>query len=106
MLLFFSLKADLLVLALSLCRPPIRMLRSLNLRLKELAPMVEKLVVRLTLAALIAVTIIINAKMPRAIIATVKPVRNLLPEIFRQDKASVSLKVMCDGIDAKVSNRI
>jgi hypothetical protein len=56
--------------------------------------MVEKLVVRLTLAALIAVTIIIKAKIPSAIMATVKPVRNLLPEIFRQDRASVSLKVM------------
>ena len=56
--------------------------------------MVEKLVVRLTLAALMAVTIMIKAKMPKAIMATVKPVRSLLPEILRQESANVSLKVM------------
>jgi hypothetical protein len=59
-----------------------------------LAPIVEKLVVRLLLAACIEVMIRINAKIPNAIMATVMAVRNLLPEIFRQDNASVSLKVM------------
>lgn len=95
MLLFFSLKADLLVLVFSRCRPPpIRMFLSLKRRLKELAPMVEKLVVRLLLAALIEVMMRINAKIPRAMMATVIEVRNLLPAMFRQESASVSLKVM------------
>lgn len=70
------------------------MFRSLNLRLNELAPMVEKLVVRLLLAALMEVMISINAKMPNAMMVTVIAVLNLLPEIFRQESASVSLKVM------------
>ena len=56
--------------------------------------MVEKLVVRLLLAALIEVMISIKAKIPNAIIATVIAVRNLLPAILRQESAIVSLKVM------------
>jgi hypothetical protein len=56
--------------------------------------MVEKLVVRLLLAACMHVMIRINAKMPKAIMTTVNEVRNLLPEIFRQESASVSLKVI------------
>lgn len=71
-----------------------RIFLSLYLRLKELAPMVEKLVVRLLLAAWIAVMMSINAKMPSAIIATVIAVRNLLPEILRHESESVSLKVI------------
>jgi hypothetical protein len=58
--------------------------------------MVEKLVVRLLLAALIEVMMRINAKIPNAMMATVIAVRNLLPEIFFQESASVSLKVMSD----------
>ena len=57
------------------------------------------LVVRLLLAALIEVMISINAKMPRAIMATVIAVRNLLPEILVQESASVSLKVMCSKLN-------
>jgi len=56
--------------------------------------MVEKLVVKLLLAALMEVMININAKMPNAMMATVIAVRNLLPAILRQESASVSLKVM------------
>jgi hypothetical protein len=66
--------------------------------------MVEKLVVRLLLAALMEVMIRINAKMPNAIMATVIAVRNLLPEILRQDKATVSLKVIGGVIQPKVNN--
>ena len=90
-----TFKADLLTLLLSLCLPPpIRIFLSLYLMLNELAPIVEKLVVRLALAACIEVIIPINAMIPKAIIATVMPVRNLLPEILRQERESVSLKVM------------
>jgi hypothetical protein len=66
--------------------------------------MVEKLVVRLLLAAFMEVMIRINAKMPNAIIATVMAVLNLLPEILRQDNASVSLKVIGVIIQPKVNN--
>jgi hypothetical protein len=66
--------------------------------------MVEKLVVRLLLAALMEVMISINAKMPNAIMATVMAVLNLLPEILRQDNASVSLKVIGGIIQPKVNN--
>jgi hypothetical protein len=70
------------------------MLRSLNLILKELEPIVEKLEVRLLLAALMEVMIRINAKMPKAMIAIVIAVRNLFPAILRQDSDNVSLKVI------------
>lgn len=66
--------------------------------------MVEKLVVRLLLAALIEVMMSIKAKMPKAIIATVIAVRNLLPEILVQERDSVSLKVMYNNIPSKVKH--
>jgi hypothetical protein len=66
--------------------------------------MVEKLVVRLLLAACIEVMIRINAKIPNAMIATVIAVRNLLPEILRHESASVSLKVIGSVILPKVNN--
>jgi hypothetical protein len=50
------------------------------------------------------VMISINAKMPNAIMATVMAVLNLLPEILRQDNASVSLKVIGGIIQPKVNN--
>ena len=56
--------------------------------------MVEKLVVRLLLAALMAVMMRISAKMPSAMITTVMAVRNLLPVIFRQESEMVSEKVI------------
>lgn len=59
--------------------------------LKELAPMVEKLEVRLLLAAEIAVIMRISAKMPRAMITTVMPVRSLLPLIFFHESDKESL---------------
>jgi C4-type Zn-finger protein len=66
--------------------------------------MVEKLVVRLLLAAFMEVMISINAKIPNAIMATVMAVRNLLPEILRQESATVSLKVIGLFIQPKVNN--
>jgi hypothetical protein len=42
--------------------------------------------------------------MPNAIMATVIAVRNLLPEILRQDRATVSLKVIDSVIHPKVNN--
>ena len=52
--------------------------------------MVEKLEVKLLLAALIAVMIRINANMPKAMIITVMLVRSLLDVIFFQDNARES----------------
>jgi hypothetical protein len=95
MLLFLSRKDDLLVFLVCLGGPPpIRKLRSLNRILKELEPIVEKLEVRLLLAALMEVMIRINAKIPKAMIAIVIAVRNLFPAILRQDSDNVSLKVI------------
>jgi hypothetical protein len=59
--------------------------------LNALAPMVEKLEVRLLLAAAMAVMISIRAKIPNAMITTVIPVRSLLALIFLQERESESL---------------
>lgn len=56
--------------------------------------MVEKLEVRLLLAALIAVMININANIPNAMMITVMTVLNLLPLILRQERESVSVNVI------------
>ena len=69
-------------------------LLALYLRLKALAPIVEKLAVRLLLAALMAVIMRISAKIPSAIIITVMAVRNLLPLTFFHDNDSESLYVI------------
>jgi len=74
--------------------PPICMFRSLKRKLNALAPIVEKLEVRLLLAACMAVMIRINANIPNAMITTVIAVRNLLPMILRQERESVSVKVI------------
>jgi hypothetical protein len=58
--------------------------------LNALEPMVEKLLVKLLLAACMAVMISINAKIPSAIIMTVMAVRNLLPLMFFQESTSES----------------
>jgi hypothetical protein len=59
---------------------------------------VEKLEVRLLLAAFMAVIIRISAKIPKAIIITVIDVRNLLPLIFFHDNERMSTNVIADNI--------
>ena len=81
---------DLDVLALFLW--PKLMFRSLYLILKAFEPMVEKLDVRLLLAALMAVIIRIRANMPKAMMMTVMEVLNLLPLMFLQDKDKISAR--------------
>jgi hypothetical protein len=52
--------------------------------------MVEKLAVRLLLAACIAVIIKMSAKIPNAMMITVMAVRNLLPRMFFQESNNES----------------
>ena len=102
---FFSLSEDLLVFTTSLCLPPPkRIFLSLNRMLNALAPMVEKLLVRLLLAAFNEVKNHIKAQIPNAMIATVIPVLKRLLLIFFQDNFMVSLKVM-GNIIPKVNHR-
>ena len=92
---FLTFNADLVTLLVLLCLPPpMRIFLSLKRRLNELAPMVEKLVVRLLVAAVMAVMMSINAKIPSAMMATVMAVRNLLLTILRQESERVSLNVI------------
>jgi hypothetical protein len=58
--------------------------------LKALEPMVEKLEVRLLLAALMAVIISMSANIPKAMMITVMEVLNLFPLMFLQDKDKIS----------------
>lgn len=58
--------------------------------LNAFEPIVEKLEVRLLLAALIAVMIRMSANMPSAIIMMVMEVLNLLPLMFLQDNDKIS----------------
>ena len=95
MLDFFSFKADLLVFSTSRWPPPPkRIFLSLYLTLKALAPIVEKLLVRLLLAAFKEVKNHINAQIPNAIIATVMPVLKRLLLMLRHESLMVSLKVI------------
>ena len=58
--------------------------------LNAFEPIVEKLEVRLLLAAFIAVMIRIRANMPNAIMIMVMEVLNLLPLMFLQDNDMIS----------------
>ena len=95
MLDFFSFNAALLVFFTSRCGPPPNLtFLSLNLTLKAFAPIVEKLLVRLLLAAFREVKNHMSAPMPNAIMATVMPVRKRLLLMLRQESLTVSLKVI------------
>jgi hypothetical protein len=88
---FLVLRAVLVVCVACLrLLPPNCIFLSLKRMLKALAPIVEKLVVRLLLAALMAVIIRISAKMPSAIMITVMAVRNLFTLTFFQESESES----------------
>ena len=71
---------------------PKRIVLSLKRTVKVLAPIVEKLSVNFWFMALMAVIIPISAMMPKAIIATVNPVRNLLLRMVRKASENVSRK--------------
>lgn len=90
---FFSLKEDFFdFLALSLPPPPPKFIfLSLYLILKAFAPIVEKLDVRLLLAALMAVIMRIKAKIPSAMITIVIADLNLLPFILVHESDKESL---------------
>ena len=105
MLEFFSFNTALFFFTTSRCLPPPkRTFLSLNRILKALAPIVEKLLVRLLLAALKDVKNHIKAQIPNAIMATVIPVLKRLLLIFRQDNFMVSFKVIF-SIHPKVNYR-
>lgn len=72
--------------------PPMENLRSLKRMLKALAPMVEKLSLRLLFIASIAVIIPTRAIIPNAMMATVMPVLSLFPLIVLQ--ANIKLSVI------------
>lgn len=95
MLDFFSFKEDFfdfLVLSPPPPPPPPKFIfLSLYLILNEFAPIVEKLDVRLLLAALMAVMMSINAKIPRAMITIVMADRNLFPLILVQESDKESI---------------
>src|SRR5690606_2181733 len=67
---------------------------SLNLMVKALAPMLEKLSVNFWFIALMAVIMPISAIIPKAIMATVKAVRRVLPLTVRKASRKVSLNFM------------
>jgi hypothetical protein len=62
--------------------------------LNAFEPIVEKLEVRLLLAACIAVMISINAKIPNAMMITVMDARSLFPFIYFQESDKMSLCVI------------
>src|ERR1700727_730334 len=65
---------------------------------KPLAPMAEKLSVNFCFMASIAVLMPTRAIMPKAMIATVIPVRRRLPLIVRKAREKVSMVRMSDPI--------
>ena len=69
--------------------------------LNELAPMVEKLSVRLWFIEAIAVIIPINAIMPSAIIVTVIPVRSLLLFMVRKASERESVNCIVEGTSSR-----
>src|SRR6478752_8513828 len=94
---FFSFRPRFFAFISSLPFPPKRALDSLKRILKALAPMDEKLSFRLWFIASIAVMIPISAMIPKAIMATVIPVRNLLLRTVRHASDNESRVVMQIG---------
>jgi hypothetical protein len=93
----FDLLSFLLVLVLDCVTSaplPKETFRSLNLMLKALAPMVEKLSLRLVFIASMAVMMPTKAMIPNAMMATVMPVRSLLPRTVLHAKARLSMNFM------------
>jgi hypothetical protein len=62
--------------------------------LNAFAPIVEKLLVKLLLAACMAVMMSISAKIPNAMMITVMDVRSLFPLIFFHESANESKLVI------------
>jgi hypothetical protein len=74
--------------------PPKRIFLSLKRIVKEFAPIVEKLSVNFWFMALMAVIIPTTAIMPKAMMATVSPVRSLLLRMERNASEKMSRKFM------------
>src|SRR5258708_12276618 len=70
-----------------------------------LAPIAAKLSVNFCFMASIAVLMPTTAMIPKAMIATVIPVRSLLPRIVLQERLSVSIVRMLDQITQKPAYR-
>ena len=78
----------------TLAPSPMLNLRSLKRMLNALAPIVEKLSRKLLFIASIAVIIPTNAMIPKAMIATVMPVRSLFPLTVLQANTKLSSSFM------------